>query len=47
VNAALIADELTGDQLRIEIPSCDDTGPRPTAVSGEAKCSVMLVLKRR
>lgn len=38
--------ELIGEELRMEIPRCNETGPRPTAVSGGAKCSIMLVFKR-
>jgi uncharacterized protein (TIGR03067 family) len=51
--------ELTGDELRLTIPTCDGggpragmadndaTGPRPTLVSGDQPCSMLLVLKRR
>lgn len=46
-NKILAVYELAGDELRLELPVCEDTGPRPTEIAGKARCSILLVLKRR
>jgi hypothetical protein len=46
-NKIAAAYQLNGDELRLEIPRCNDTGPRPTVVSGGSKWSIMLVPTRR
>jgi hypothetical protein len=49
--------ELSGDELRLTIPGCDDravgpgagggeTSSRPVAVSGDQPCSILLVFKK-